>query len=279
VTQEEVQAPAARSWPAGLRLALTMLTILPISGPRQVDRRSAGWAMTFAPLVGVGLGICAGLVVFGARELFGHTGQNPLPALCGLAVLAVLTGGLHLDGVADLADGFGARRDAAGTLAVMREPAVGAFAVVALLFVVALQASALTLAIGRNHGTVSLLVAVVTGRIAVVLACTRTAPARPEGLGALVAGSVPRGRAAVVVVAGLVFAVLAGRYDFDGGRFAESGRAVLALLVGLLAAEGVRRLAVRRLGGINGDVLGALVETATLATLLVMAADLPSYLS
>lgn len=265
---------------AGLRLAVSLLTIVPVPGPASVDRKRAGWAMAFAPLVGLVLGTAAALVVFAVRQVVGQGEETPLPALVGLAALAVVTGGLHLDGLADLADGFGARRDAAGTLEVMRQPTVGAFAVVTLVLVLAIQTWSLTLATEQHHGTVTMIVGVLTGRVAITLACTAdTTPARPEGLGALVVRTVPRVRAAVVVLLAVGVAVLAGRFDYHGGRFGESGRAVLALLFGLLVAEGLRRLAVRKLGGLNGDVLGALVEIATTATMFAMALRVPHWLA
>ena len=91
--------------------------------------------------------------------------------------------------------------------------------------------------------------------------------------------TVPRWRSAVAVGVAVVVSVLAGRFDFHGGRFSESGHTVLALLFGLLVAEGVRRLAVRKLGGLNGDVLGALVEIATAATMLGMVLRVPRWLN
>jgi adenosylcobinamide-GDP ribazoletransferase len=264
----------------GLRLAVSLLTIVPVPAPAGVDRVRAGWAMTFAPLVGLLLGTIAALVVFVVRSWLRHPPDDPLPALIGLGLLAVVTGGLHLDGLADLADGFGARRDAAGTLEVMRQPTVGAFAVVALVFVLAIQTWSLTLSITRHHGTVTMIVGVLAGRLAVTVACAANSrPARPEGLGALVVRTVPRWRAAVVVLLGLVVAVLAGRFDYHGGGFGESSHAVVALLFGLLVAEGIRRLSVRKLGGLNGDVLGALVEITTTVTMFAMVLRLPRGLS
>jgi adenosylcobinamide-GDP ribazoletransferase len=264
---------------AGLRLAVSLLTILPVRGPSTVDRRRAGWAMTWAPLVGLALGVGAALIVFAWRLLVGGMSESPIPPLFGLGALAVVTGGLHLDGLADFADGLGARRDRAGTLEVMRDSAVGAFAVIALIFVLALQTWALTLAVIRHHGTVAMIVSVVAGRLAATLACASGMPAaRTEGLGSLVAGSVPRGRAVVVVLGCLGIAVLAGRFDYHGGGLGESAHAAVALMVGLLVAEGVRRLAGRKLGGLTGDVLGTLVETATTVSLLVMAMQHPPFL-
>jgi adenosylcobinamide-GDP ribazoletransferase len=264
---------------ASLRLAFSLLTVLPVRAPRTVDRHRAGWAMTLAPLVGLLLAFGAALLVFGTRQLFDNPGASPLPALLGLGALAIVTGGLHLDGLADLADGIGARRDAAGTLAVMREPTVGAFAVIALVFVLGLQTFALTLAIARHHGTVTMIVGVLAGRLLVPLACAaRTPAARPEGLGALVVGTVPRSRAAVVLLLGAGVALLAGRNDYHGGGPAESLHALAALAFGLAVGDLVRRGAVRKLGGLNGDVLGAVVELATTATMVAMAIRVPRFL-
>ena len=264
---------------ASLRLAFSLLTVLPVRGPRTVDRSRAGWAMTLAPLVGLVLAFGAALVVFACRQLFDNPGASPLPALIGLGTLAIVTGGLHLDGLADLADGIGARRDAPGTLAVMREPTVGAFAVVALIFALGLQTFALTLAIQRHHGTVTMIVGVLAGRLLIPLACAaRTPAARPEGLGALVVGTVPRWRAAVVLVLGAAVALFAGRYDYHGGGPAESLHALVALAVGLVAGDALRRAAVRKLGGLNGDVLGAVVEVATTVTMVIMAIRVPRFL-
>jgi adenosylcobinamide-GDP ribazoletransferase len=154
----------------------------------------------------------------------------------------------------------------------MRQPTVGAFAVVALVFTIGVQVSALTIAIDRHHGTAALLVSVLTGRVAVAVTCAvPTQPARPEGLGALVVGSVPRARAVVVVAGAAVLAVAAGLLDPHAGGLLRALVGIVGLAAGLLAAEGVRRLAARRIGGLNGDVLGSLVEVATTVSLLVVA--------
>lgn len=258
----------------GLRLAASLLTIVPVRGPAEVDRRRAGWAMTFAPVVGLGLAAVVAVTVVAARELLGPVDGSPLPALIGLLVLTVLTGGLHLDGLADLADGIGARRDAAGTLEVMRQPTVGAFAVLAVGFALALQAFALTQAVERHHGTAAIVVAVLGGRLVLTLACAaHVGSARPGGLGDLVLGSVPRGRAVVVAAGAVVVAALAGLLDPHAGGLDRAAVCVLALVAGTAAADGARRLAARKLGGLNGDVLGSLVEVATTVALLVMAAS------
>ncbi|MCL9758926.1 adenosylcobinamide-GDP ribazoletransferase [Frankia sp. AiPa1] len=267
------------------RTAFTLLTVLPVRGPRrldQLDRRAAGRAMALAPLVGLVLGVLAAVVVFGLRISTGTPGsrtQTLLPAAAGIAVLALTTRGLHLDGLADLADGLGAHHGGGRerALAVMREPTVGAFGVVSVVLVVILQVSALSAAVTVHRGTVSMLVATMTGRLAVTLACASAAPAaHPNGLGALVAGSV-RARDAVLAFLGVCgLAALAGRFDYDGGDLDRALRGVLAVCVGTAVSVALRLYIVRRLGGLTGDVLGGLVELTTTVTMVFMAMSYPT---
>jgi adenosylcobinamide-GDP ribazoletransferase len=93
----------------GLKLAFGTLSVLPVGAPGTVDRRVAGRAMVWAPVVGLVLGGIAGLVVYGADRL--KPDAPFLAAVLGIVVLMALSGALHLDGLADSADGFGSRRD------------------------------------------------------------------------------------------------------------------------------------------------------------------------
>src|SRR5919199_1327739 len=141
---------------AGVRLAFSWLTVLPVP-VRHVDRRLAGGAISSAPLVGLVLG---GFLV--------------------VAFLALATRGMHLDGLADTADGLGSYRGPERALAIMREGPVGPFGVVALVLVLGVQAAAI-------YDWPAVILAVTAGRVAFVLCCHGVPAARPEGLGALVA--------------------------------------------------------------------------------------------
>ncbi len=263
---------------------VSLLTVLPV-GRRPIvlssdpdPRTAVGRAMSLAPVVGVIVWLPAAALMLGARLLL-HQGESLLVPVVALATIALLTGGLHLDGLADLADGLGSRKPAAEALAVMRDSHIGALGAVTLIFVVLGQAGSLSLAVDRHHGTVSLLTAALAGRLAIVLACREgLVAARDDGLGALVVGSVSRARAAAVTVIVFAVAAVAGKLDYDGGRFRESVHAMFAVLCALVGAELVRRLAARRLGGITGDVFGALVEVSVLIDLAVMSARAPSWL-
>ncbi|MEV0730078.1 adenosylcobinamide-GDP ribazoletransferase [Polymorphospora sp. NPDC050346] len=239
---------------AGFRLAVTTFTVLPVPAGR-IDRASAGVAMAVAPAVGALLGVVLGGALVGLSAA-------AAPALLAGAVVvalgALLTRGLHLDGLADTVDGLGSYRDRAGALEIMKKPDVGPFGVAALVLVLLVQAAALAELAGRSPGAAlaAVVVATATGRLAVTWACRRGVPAaRPDGMGALVAGTVGRPALAVATAAVVLAAVAA-----VPGRPWQGPAAVLAALAVavLLVAH-----AVRRLGGVTGDVLGAAVEAGT----------------
>ncbi|WP_460845584.1 adenosylcobinamide-GDP ribazoletransferase, partial [Phytohabitans suffuscus] len=178
-----------------------------------------------------------------------------------VALAALLTRGLHLDGLADTTDALGSYRSGAAALDIMKKPDVGPFGVAALVLALLVQAAALG-ALASRPWTATL-AAVVTataaGRLAATWACRRGIPAaRPEGLGALVAGTV--GPVALAVGTAAVVAVAAAAVP---GRPWQGPVAVAAALAASLA---LTRHVVRRVGGITGDVLGAAIEVTTTLT-------------
>ena len=262
----------AMGW-SGLRLSVTLLTVIPVcgAGPAAMppSRATAGAAMAWAPAVGLLLGAVAAAVLAVADH---PLGAGPLTA-AGLAVaaLALLTRGLHLDGLADLADGLGSGQPAASALDIMRRSDIGPFGIVTLVLTLVIQVAALAQAAGDGRGPAALIAAVVTGRLALTWACRRgVAAARPQGLGALVAGTVRPVIPFVITLAVLAAAWVVTVFGPAVGA-APGWRLPLAVVAGLAAAFVLQRHAVRRLGGITGDVLGALVETAATVTLVVAA--------
>ena len=254
---------------SGLRLSVTLLTVIPLRGPAAEPRRATvAAAMAWAPAVGLLLGSIAAAVLVTADRLFG---AGPLTA-AGLAVaaLALMTRGLHLDGLADLADGLGSGKPAAIALDIMRRSDIGPFGIVTLVLTLVIQVGALAHAeaAGGSRGPAALIAAAVTGRLALTWACRRgVAAARPSGLGAMVAGTVRPAVAAGITLAALAVAVSVVRTGLT---------LPLAVVAGLAAAFVLQRHAVRRLGGITGDVLGALIETAATVTLVVAAMGPPA---
>jgi adenosylcobinamide-GDP ribazoletransferase len=246
-----------------VRLCLGTLTVLPVGAPERVDRSRAAAAMSAAPVAGLLVGAAAGATA-GVGSLAG------LPALV-VGVLAVAAGALatrflHLDGLADTADGWGAaahgHRDRA--LEVMRRGDVGPVGAGALVLVLLAQAASVgSLVTAQGPGAGLVVACAWAGSRAVVpLLCTRWfRSARAGGLGAAVIGTVPVAAALAVAVA------LAGGIAVAIGA-AAAGAAVVALATG----AGLGLAVQRRLGGLTGDVLGAGVEVTLTVLLAALAA-------
>jgi adenosylcobinamide-GDP ribazoletransferase len=231
-----------------------------VHGPARLDARTAGAAMSLAPLVGLLLGLVAAAVLEGAAQVSGPL----LAAVLAVAVLALLTRGLHLDGLADTADGLASYRTPERSLAVMRSPETGPLGIAVLVLVLLVQVAALQACLAAGRGGTSLVLAVVVGRLAVTAACTPATPAAsPTGLGSVVAGTV---RMPVALVLALLVAAA-------GATVLPTVQSVVAVALALAAALLLLRHAVRRLGGVTGDVLGALVEVTTTVVLVALALE------
>lgn len=234
--------------------ALRFLTRVPLPARASEEPdRSARFGAAAFPLVGL---------LLGGAALAGDTLAGALPeSLRNVGILAgwaVLTGGLHYDGLADTLDALGGRSPVE-RLRIMRDGAVGSYAVLGLVLIVAAELSALSLLHGEARGR-ALLAAPVVGRWSMVLAAFGAPRAREEGLGAAFARSLTGVELAIAtVIAAAALAALAG------------ARGGIAALVAVAAAAGVRRVARTSFGGVTGDVLGAAGKLGELSTLVVFA--------
>lgn len=244
----------------GWRLAVGTLTRIPVPPPAAVDQTTGGVAMLAAPLAALplGAGVTAVLLASDALSL-----PRLLGGLLAAAFLAWATRMLHLDGVSDTVDGLTASTSRERSLEVMRSGTAGPAGVVTLLVVIGVQAIGFGVLGVHPWGAVLAGAAVCWSRLALGAACLRGVPAaRPGGLGAAVAGSVRVLRYAVLwllVTAGWWWLAAAAEAGLGGW---------LAPVVASLAVGACVRLAVQRLGGITGDVLGACVEVALLVLLV-----------
>lgn len=247
---------------AGLRLAMGFLTAIPVGSP---DIRRVRDAMLVGPVAVLPVTLVAALVGWAA----GLAGvQLAIAGVLVIAVVAVGTRAMHLDGLADTVDGLGSGKPPAQALEIMRRGDVGPMGVVALVLVLLAEVLAAGAVLSSPWGWLQLAVVLAVARGSLAWGCLAGVPsARPEGLGSLVAGTVPRLAAAgtwVVWTAALVASsVLAGQAWWWP---------VAAVAATLLVVLWLVRLAIRRLGGITGDVLGALVELS--AVLLLVGATI-----
>ncbi|WP_254878453.1 adenosylcobinamide-GDP ribazoletransferase [Streptomyces sp. NA04227] len=242
------------------------MTVFPVQVARW-DREAARAGMLWAPVAGLVVGLWAALAG-GVLLLFG---TGPMAAaVATVAVGAVLTRGLHLDGLADVADGLGSGKPRAEALRIMKQSDIGPFGVITLLLVLLAQVALLARLYDGSwaKGALAAAVSATVARLALTLAAREGVPAaRPEGLGAAVAGTVPVRGALFVAGTVLVLATALGSVVWGFGAL----RCALAVAAGCGAAELLLRHCRLRFGGVTGDVFGGLAETAATASLLVLA--------
>ncbi|MBH3459713.1 adenosylcobinamide-GDP ribazoletransferase [Pseudomonas putida] len=236
-------------------IALQFLSSLPVSLPGMPEPRQMGRSLLFYPAVG----LLFGLLLWAASALLQGVAA-PLQAALLLALWVLLSGALHLDGLADSADawlgGFGDRER---TLQIMKDPRSGPIAVVTLVLVLLLKFCALWVLVERGAGA-WLVLAPVVGRAAMLGLFLCTPYVRAGGLGSALAEHLPR-RAAGWVLLGSALACLV-----LGGWLT-----LWLLLVAALVFAFLRRQMCRRLGGTTGDTAGALLELLELGVVLGLA--------
>lgn len=244
---------------SGVRLAFSWLTVLPVRGPDSVDRAAGRRAITAAPLTGLALGVLAAGLLWALVS----AGQNP--ALAGLLTVgahALVTRGMHIDGLSDTFDGLGCYGPPERARAVMQSGGAGPFGVCALVICLGAQGLSFgALAAAGQYGCVA--VAVAAGRVAVVIACRRgISAASTEGFGALVAGT----QSPWIGIAWTVPLLSAAAWCTSPWWQGPIVVAVALVLTTLLVAHCVRRFA-----GMNGDVLGAALEVTVTVSAIGLA--------
>ena len=232
-----------------LLVALVVLTRIPVPVVGDVTDEDLRASAPFYPLVGLLVGLACALVFW----LFGG-----LPNWIGatLVVLAALglTGALHLDGLADTADAFGAGGDAERQLRILRDSLLGTYGVAAVVLALLLQVGAISALTGAS----GLIAAHVLSRTVLTTLLARAVPAREDGLVARMGGRLSgKGLALSWLGSGIVGFWCLGWW----------------FLVALLAITGTSGLiswtARRRIGGVTGDVLGAAQQVALVVVLIV----------
>jgi len=245
-------------WVRNVAVAGRFLTRLPFRPKGDVGPGELADAGRVYPLIGLLVGTLAGAALMLAAELDLH----PLAcAFIGLVVGALTTGGLHEDGLADVADGFGGGHDRASKMRIMRDSRIGTYGVLALIFSVAVRASILSGLPGPGLAVAALIGAGVLSRSVLPVVMVFVPLARTDGL----AASAGRGGMPTMVLALVVGPVLAA--PFVGVAVALAGGAAALVAAGVMAI-----VARRQIGGYTGDVLGATQQLAEVAVLMVAGA-------
>jgi len=250
-----------------VRLAVGTLTVLPVPPPREVGRHTWRTALTLAPVVGAAIGALAWSLGWAVEQA---SDSALLAAVVVVATFAVVTRALHLDGLADVADGLGSRRPAPGARQVMRRSDIGPFGVLAIVLTALLQVAALDVmftASATVAAAIAVIGAAVIARAAVTAACRRGQPTMSDGLGSQAVGSVPLSWAVgVVLLAVTVTVAAAAAVSTDA-----AATALIAAVAALAVGELWRQHCIRRLQAVTGDVLGSVEEVAATTFLVAIA--------
>ncbi len=250
-------ATTARGPAVGLLVALQFLTRLPTPRGLPVEGPALGQALGWFPVVGLLLGA----LVAGADLALSHALPRPVVDACLLVLLALLTGGLHLDGFMDTCDGLFSLRSPEERLAIFRDSRVGSFGVVGAACLLLVQWSALG-ALPEAQRAAMLLVTLALARWAMVYAIVAFPYGRPAGLGrAFKEQAGPGALAVATLVAGAAAGLLLGGAGLLAGALTAAATWLFA------------RYCLARLPGLTGDTYGALdelIETLLLVTLPVL---------
>ena len=235
------------------RSAVAFLTVVPVASDagQPGDRLGRAYFPAIGALLGLVAGVCFALVAALTAPL--------IAAVAATAVLAVMTGALHLDGVADAADGLFGGKDVAQRLALMRDPRVGSFGLVAVILVLVGDVAALA-SMSPPQALVALVIAGAISRWALLLMIATLPYIREAGLGVAAAGP----HRSFDVVLGSAIAAIVGLLAWQS--------AIAAALVAVVIVLAIRAIARSRIGGATGDVYGATAELTQLGALIVFAA-------
>ena len=243
------------------KVALAFLTRAPLRAQHQWSDADLAASMPWFPLVGALIGLVGAI----AYALAVWLGLPPLPAAAiALGAGIWLSGALHEDGLADVADGFGGGSTREDKLAIMRDPRIGSYGALALALALLARAGAIMALAEPSAVAAALVAAGAASRAALPVVMIALPRARTDGLAASAGRPHPLRAAAAVLIAVLMALVLLGH------------AALAALLAGALGTLAIALLARRQIGGGTGDVLGAVQQLTEIGLLLgLLAARAP----
>jgi adenosylcobinamide-GDP ribazoletransferase len=243
-----------------VRLAASFLTIFPLIDRSPASDETVAASFAWFPLIGFAIGVA----LVAEDWILSHVFAQVLRSVLVVASLVVVTGGIHLDGLADTADALGAGRDRTRALEILRDSRVGTFGAAAIFFDLTLKILALSTLAGHRR-YVALIIAPTFARFAMLMVGLGIPYLRESGAGsALLNGQNLRWRRRVA----LLFLIIACAIPFSPFPAA----AMLALSVAMGIAFAMHLFYRRWLGGVTGDLIGACGELVEIAVLLVLSA-------
>lgn len=232
----------------GLILSLQFLTRIPISINIDFNEETIGKSTFFYPLVGAFVGGIAALIHWAFQPL-----GKEFSAFSALFVMIILTGGLHLDGLADTFDGFLSNKDRDRTIEIMKDSRIGAFGVIGLILTILLQYILLT---SFSDITLPLIFSLANSRLIVVIIMTNKKVAKPGGLGELFHRSCSK---KYIIGSSILYIAILILVDV---------KYLIPFLTSYLVAEIISSIAYKKIDGLTGDVYGAIIEISQSVSLI-----------
>lgn len=232
------------------RMALGFLTILPVPQRKEWSDRDFGWSAVFYPLTGalIGLGAAAAL------RLFSGAFPGPIAAFLTLIVWILLSGGLHWDGLADCFDGFGCSASPERRLEIMKDSRLGTYGALGIICALILKWLCIW-QLPDNKFLIFFALTAASARWAMLTLLSKPL-ANPKGMAAMLKQNCPKRVWLYALPVPLLLALLYGPLGF------------LYLLIALCSTLLLAWIAERKIGGINGDVLGCSIELGEIVLLL-----------
>ncbi len=234
----------------GLILALQFLTRVPLNIPVEFNKQNLRWSTFYYPLVGMMLGSLASAPYF----YFSRHSINIMSFIT-VALMIILTGGLHLDGLSDTADGFFSNKDKEGILEIMKDSRIGAFGVLSLVLLI--MGKYILISSFTNNLPKALILSMGNSRLVTLFQIAFKKVARPGGLGDMLHTSKPKN---YVFIGAFLYIFLVVFIDISY---------LIPLLVAALLGELISSYSYKKIGGFTGDVYGATIELTELASLFI----------
>lgn len=234
--------------------ALTFLTIIPLPR-RYTDNADFSKCEKYFPLIG----LLIGLILVAAYSIYMLIFPPLISATLTVFTLIKITGGLHMDGLSDMADAFLSHRDKEKTMEIMKDSRIGSMGALAQSGVILLKIAAVYELSSLTLG--GLLLAPVVGRSAILLVSNSTPHARTNGLGNLVNPSKNKSLLIYSILTSLILAALSLGW-----------RGIICTIISLVTAVIISKISIRKIGGFTGDILGATCEICEMLTLLMLTA-------
>lgn len=235
----------------GLILSFQLFSRIPIKKEVEFSKENLRLALYFLPLVGLITGAITGGVMF-----FFKFAKAPIASSLGLLTYFLVSGGLHLDGLSDMADGFMANTNRERTLEIMKDSLIGSFGTIALILYFIIKFS---LYVSIDSGVIlTLALTSMISRVSVLLTIKRAKLARPGGFGSKIKEALDGEYITYILY--LLISI---------GLVILTQRALSAILMAQLVGIIVVWISNKKLGGVTGDIYGAIIEISELAILLI----------